>query len=80
MGSFLLGKTFNTVHDSYLSLGLSKGSVIFVSVNDLNTIIARFSLHRQAVVQIFEMKEKKRFLSVCEEHLLNVIYLMPNNL
>jgi hypothetical protein len=50
MGSFLLGKTFDTIHDSYLALGLSKGSVIFVSVNDLNTITARFSLHRQAVV------------------------------
>lgn len=50
MGSFLFGKTFNTIHDSFLALGLNKGSVIFVNVNELNTITARFSLHRQAIV------------------------------
>lgn len=49
VGSFLLGKTFMKIHDSYLALGLSKGTVIFVSVSDMNTIKSRFSLHRQVI-------------------------------
>jgi hypothetical protein len=46
MGSFIKGKTLKTLHDTYLALGLSKGSVIFVLVNDMNVITSRFSLHR----------------------------------
>lgn len=36
-------------------------------VNNLEYIYARFSIHRQAVEQIHEIKEHKVFLSICSE-------------
>ena len=40
---------------------------MFVRVNNLDHIYARFSIHRQAISQIHEVKEHKIFLSICEE-------------
>ena len=39
----------NGKSDQFLVYGLSKGSVIFVKVNDLDHIFARFSIHREAI-------------------------------
>ena len=33
--------------DNYLIIGLSKGTIIFVQVDDLEAIYARFSVHHQ---------------------------------
>ena len=61
----------NDLLDTFLVVGLSKGTVLFVRVNNLDHIYARFSIHRQAVTQIHEVKERKIFLSICEElHLI----------
>ena len=35
--------------DQFLVIGLSKGSIIFVKVNNLDQIYARFSIHREKV-------------------------------
>lgn len=35
--------------DQFIVIGLSKGTVLFVRVNDLDHIYSRFSIHRQAV-------------------------------
>lgn len=45
------------VLDQFLVIGLSKGTVIFVKVNNLSHIYARFSIHREAVTHIAEIKE-----------------------
>ena len=61
----------NDLLDTFLVVGLSKGTIIFVRVNNLDHIYARFSVHRQAISQIHEVKEQKIFLSICEElHLM----------
>ena len=36
--------------DNFLIMGLSKGSVIFVKVRDIENIYARISVHRQEVL------------------------------
>lgn len=48
-------------------LGLSKGSIVFVRVDNLDYVYARYSIHRQAITYIHELKEHKVFLSICEE-------------
>jgi len=53
--------------DCFLVIGLSKGTVIFVRIDNLDYIYARFSLHRQAVTHITEVKQHKTFISVCDE-------------
>ncbi|CDW78455.1 wd repeat-containing protein 87 [Stylonychia lemnae] len=42
--------------DKFLVFGLSKGTIVFISVDNLELIHARFSIHRQAVEQIYEIK------------------------
>ena len=35
--------------DNYMIIGLSKGTIIFVQVDDLEAIYARFSVHHQQI-------------------------------
>ena len=58
--------------DTFLIIGLSKGTIVFVRVNNLDHIYSRFSLHRQAVEQIHELRQHKVFLSICEELILKI--------
>ena len=58
--------------DQFLVIGLSKGTILFVKVNNMDHIFARFSIHRQAVKHIHEVRVDKVFLSICEEHLLHI--------
>ena len=60
------------VLDQFIVIGLSKGTILFIKVNNLDHIFARFSIHRQAVRQIHELKVHKLFLSICEENILNI--------
>jgi len=53
--------------DRFLVFGLSKGTVIFISLENLEQIFSRFSIHRQSVEQIYEMKQSKNMISVCSE-------------
>ncbi len=53
--------------DGYVVLGLSKGTVVFLQVDDLELIYARFSFHRQAVTKVMEIQSTGKFLSICEE-------------
>ena len=58
--------------DKFLVIGLSKGTVIFVKVNNLSHIYARFSIHREAITNITEIKEQGVFLSICTEFILQI--------
>jgi len=42
--------------DHWLILGLSKGGIVFVRVDEMARIYARFSLHKQAVEHVYEIK------------------------
>lgn len=54
--------------DRYLVLGLSKGSVVFVPVDDIENIYARFFFHRAAIKHIVEMPKHNKFVTICEEY------------
>lgn len=56
--------------DRFLVIGLSKGMIVFVRVDNLDHIYARFSIHQAAVLQIHELPECKTFLSICKENTL----------
>jgi hypothetical protein len=58
--------------DQFLVIGLSKGTVIFVKVNNLSHIYARFSIHREAICQVNEVRDQGIFLSICEENILQI--------
>jgi hypothetical protein len=58
--------------DTFLVIGLNKGTIIFVKVDNLEAIYARFSIHRQAICHIHELKEAKVFISICEEMNMNI--------
>lgn len=53
-------------------IGLSKGTVIFVKMDNLSHIYARFSIHREAILQLNEIKDQEVFLSICEENILQI--------
>lgn len=53
--------------DRFLVLGLSKGSVIFLAVNEIDKIYARFFFHRAAIIRIVEMPKRQKFITVCQE-------------
>ena len=53
--------------DRFLVLGLSKGTVIFLAVDQIDTIYARFFFHRQAITSIVEIPEHQKFVSICVE-------------
>ena len=46
-------------------LGLSKGTVIFMTVDNLKRIHTRVSIHRQAIVHIAEVPGCDTFVSSC---------------
>jgi hypothetical protein len=56
--------------------GLSKGTVVFISVDKIDFIYARFSIHRQAVELIEEMPSNEKFISMCSEKIIKVSYFM----
>lgn len=35
-----------------MALGCSKGSVVFLNINDMKKVYARFSFHREKIIQI----------------------------
>ena len=43
--------------DRFLVIGLSKGTIVFVQVDSMDHIFARFSIHGQAVKQIHEIRK-----------------------
>ena len=53
-------------------MGLSKGSVIFVKVRDTERIYARFSVHRQEILHLAEIRQQELFVSICSENVLNI--------
>lgn len=66
-----------TMHDddqveNFLLMGLSKGSVIFVKVQKIELIYARFSVHKQGIVQVHEMKKQRAIITMCEDHELKI--------
>ena len=42
--------------DFYLCLGMSKGTIIFVRVDNLEYIYSRFSIHRQGIEHVTEIR------------------------
>jgi WD40 repeat protein len=51
-------------------LGMSKGTVLFVPTDELNSVYTRVSLHREAVLHIKELGE--HFISVCEANTMSI--------
>eukprot|EP00347_Sterkiella_histriomuscorum_P010595 403375671 len=58
--------------DKYLVFGLSKGTVVFISVDNLELIYSRFSIHRQAIEQIYEIKQYHKMVTLCQELSFNI--------
>ena len=52
--------------------------MIFVRLNNLEYIYSRFSIHRQSITHITEMKEQKLIVSMCTEFKL-AIWGFANN-
>ena len=45
---------------------------MFISVESLDVIYSRFSIHRQSILQIFEIKQSHKFISICQELSLHI--------
>jgi hypothetical protein len=54
--------------------------MIFIPIDNLESIYARFSIHRQQVDQIFEIKKAEKFVTICAELTMNVIVIKLINL
>lgn len=52
--------------------GLSKGAVIFVRLDNLEYIYARFAVHRQEIRQLTEIRSQNRMISMCAEFKLAI--------
>ena len=46
--------------------------MVFISVDKIDFVYARFSIHRQAVELIQEMPENEKFISMCSEKIIKV--------
>ena len=46
-------------------MGMNKGMVIFIRVDNLDYVYSRFSIHRQAITHIHELREQRKFISIC---------------
>ena len=58
--------------EKFLVMGLSKGSVIFVRVDHIELIYARFSIHKQQIEHIHELKRQKCIMTLCQEYQLKI--------
>jgi WD40 repeat protein len=70
--NFIQNEHDEQILDQFLVIGLSKGTIIFVKMDNLSHIYARFSIHREAILQINEIKDQEVFLSICEENILQI--------
>ena len=50
--------------EDIMVLGFSKGTFAFVHVDNLESIYARFSIHRQAVKKVQQLTNKGIFVSI----------------
>lgn len=57
-------------NDDFLVAGLETGTIIFINVNNLEQIYARFSVHRHQIAHIEEIRSKNLILSLCNEYKL----------
>jgi hypothetical protein len=44
---------------------LSKGTIAFVELERLEIVYARFSIHKEDVIQVYEFKEGNKYISIC---------------
>lgn len=67
-------------NDNFLVFGLSKGHVIFVRIDIMDYIYARFAIHRQPVTQVAQLRTQQLFLSMCSEFSLKLWGFADNSL
>ena len=65
--------------DKFLVCGYSKGSIIFVKIQDMERIYTRFSIHREAVIMVKELHEAGHFVSMCSEYVFNIWGFTPED-
>jgi hypothetical protein len=68
-----------TKTEDMMVLGFSKGSLVFVNTSEIETIYARFSIHRQEITKIQQI-QKGLFLSVCKELTMNLWGFTSDNI
>ena len=71
---------YNSGIENFLAMGLSKGSVIFVHVKKIDYIYARFSVHKQQIDHIYEMKKEKAIVTMCQENELKIWGFVDNRM
>jgi len=63
-------------NNKLMAIGCIKGSIVFVSVSNFSKIFARFSFHREKIIALEALynKKKKAFclISICYEKKLKV--------
>ena len=55
-----------------IALGLSKGGILFLHVHQLDRVFCRFTIHRNAIMNIKYLPKAKVFLSICQERHLKI--------
>jgi WD40 repeat protein len=60
-----------TKSEDMMVLGFSKGTIVFVNTGQIETIYARFSIHRQEISKIQQI-QKGLFISICKELTMNI--------
>lgn len=58
--------------DRFLALGLSKGSVVFVTVDETDQIYTRITVHHEAIILLKEIPKIESFISICLEQRLKI--------
>ena len=58
--------------DRFLVLGTSKGMILFLEVDIIETIYARFFFHRQAITHVTEIPKHQKFVTICVENYICV--------
>ena len=66
------------VDDNFLVFGIDKGHVIFVRLDLPNYIYARFSVHRQSIEHIAQIRHQKIFITMCTELNLHIWSFVDN--
>ncbi|EAS06246.2 WD domain, G-beta repeat protein (macronuclear) [Tetrahymena thermophila SB210] len=67
-----------------MTLGCSKGSIVFLNINDMKKVYARFSFHREQILQIDSVYSSSHqdflLVSLCEEYRIKVVKFHQNKI
>lgn len=66
--------------ENFMMLGFNKGTFVFVNLDNLEEMYARFSIHRQAITKFQQLNSRGIFVSICAELTMHIWEFSTTNI